>query len=158
MTLGRISEETTANIGVIQGGVAKNIVPETTRLVGEARSFSEDELARKVEEMVAIAQNTAESMGARVQVNEVKDYPAIRLDEGDAVVHFAASAIRKMGLEPRFAKGGGASDAVILTTKGLPCVNLSIGVKNAHTSQEHIFLEELEKAAQLVFRLLMRNG
>jgi len=158
MPLGRISAETTANIGLIQGGAAKNIVPETTRLVGEARSFSEDELARTVEAMVMVAQKEAESMGATVQFNENRDYPAIHLNEEESVVQLAASAIRKMGLEPRFSEGGGGSDAVILTTKGIPCVNLGMGVKNAHTSQEHISLKELEKTAQLVFQLLTVNG
>ncbi|MBW1732011.1 MAG: M20/M25/M40 family metallo-hydrolase [Deltaproteobacteria bacterium] len=158
MTLGRVSEESTANIGVIEGGVAKNIVPESTRLVGEARSFSEDKLSLIVAEMAKRAQEAAASMGARVEINEVEDYPAICLDVSDKVVQDAASAIRGVGIEPHFSKEGGGSDAVILTTRGIPCVNLGIGVSKPHTSMEHIALEDLDKAAQLVFQIVMQGS
>lgn len=157
MTLGRVDEESTANIGLIEGGVAKNIVPESTRLVGEARSFSEDKLELMVAEMAERARDAAESMGARVEISEVEDYPAICLDVSEKVVQHAASAIRRLGVKPRFSKEGGGSDAVILTTRGIPCVNLGIGVKNPHTSMEHIALEDLDKAAQLAFWIVMQE-
>src|SRR3989304_5602390 len=44
MKLGRIDHETTANIGVIEGGMAVNIVPNAVLLKGEARSHSREKL------------------------------------------------------------------------------------------------------------------
>ena len=38
MKLGRIDFETTSNIGIITGGLATNIVPDSVILKGEARS------------------------------------------------------------------------------------------------------------------------
>jgi tripeptide aminopeptidase len=42
---GRIDSETTANIGWMEGGLKRNIVPERARLDGEFRSRSNDKLA-----------------------------------------------------------------------------------------------------------------
>ncbi|MGC9361107.1 MAG: M20/M25/M40 family metallo-hydrolase, partial [Anaerolineae bacterium] len=53
MPLGRIDEETTANIGVISGGRATNIVPDRVEIKGEARSHDEAKLASQTEAMVA---------------------------------------------------------------------------------------------------------
>ena len=51
MRLGRIDEETTANVGTISGGTARNVVPEHCRLVAEARSHDEAKVAELVREM-----------------------------------------------------------------------------------------------------------
>src|SRR5262249_44202964 len=40
MRLGRLDDETTANVGVSQGGLASNIVPDSVVLRGETRSLS----------------------------------------------------------------------------------------------------------------------
>src|SRR5918992_4768604 len=47
MKLGRIDDETTANIGVIQGGEATNIITNFVLLKGEARSHDEDKLNKQ---------------------------------------------------------------------------------------------------------------
>ena len=51
MRLGRIDEETTANVGLIEGGTAVNIVPERCKLVAEARSHDDRKLADLVQQM-----------------------------------------------------------------------------------------------------------
>ena len=51
MPLGRIDDETTANIGVIQGGRATNIIPDRVELDGEARSRDVTKLEKQIEAM-----------------------------------------------------------------------------------------------------------
>ena len=51
LRLGRVDEETTANVGTIKGGTAANIVPEWCTFVAEARSHDERKLAELVQEM-----------------------------------------------------------------------------------------------------------
>ncbi|MDQ3875988.1 MAG: M20/M25/M40 family metallo-hydrolase, partial [Actinomycetota bacterium] len=52
LRLGRIDEETTANVGVIAGGTAGNIVPESCTFLAEARSHDEQKLGEVVQEML----------------------------------------------------------------------------------------------------------
>jgi len=70
MRLGRIDHETTANIGVIEGGMAVNIVPNQVMLRGQARSHSPEKLDRQTEHMKhcfeeAAARHTLEIDGKR---------------------------------------------------------------------------------------------
>src|SRR5436309_11932906 len=51
LRLGRVDEETTANVGTIAGGTAANIVPEWCTFVAEARSHDEGKLADLLQEM-----------------------------------------------------------------------------------------------------------
>ncbi len=63
LRLGRLDEETTANVGLIQGGTARNIVPEWCTFSAEARSHDERKLADLVQEMldtIAFAANLGE--------------------------------------------------------------------------------------------------
>src|SRR6266849_475365 len=52
LRLGRVDDETTANVGTIHGGTAGNIVPEWCKLDAEARSHDERKLAELVQEML----------------------------------------------------------------------------------------------------------
>src|SRR5207249_11172981 len=52
LRLGRVDEETTANVGVISGGMAGNIVPEWCTFRAEARSRDERKLNELVQEML----------------------------------------------------------------------------------------------------------
>ena len=51
MRLGRVDEDSTANVGTITGGTATNIVPEWCTFVAEARSQDERKLADLVQQM-----------------------------------------------------------------------------------------------------------
>src|SRR5207253_1075931 len=52
LRLGRVDEETTANVGTIHGGTAGNIVPEWCTFLAEARSHHERKLQDIVQEML----------------------------------------------------------------------------------------------------------
>src|SRR6476660_4304410 len=81
MPLGRIDAETTANIGIIKGGAATNIVPERVELWGEARSHNQDKLVAQVEQMVAALEEAARATGADVKIEITHKYDAYRLAE-----------------------------------------------------------------------------
>src|ERR671931_542998 len=52
LRLGRLDEETTANLGEIIGGTARNIVPEWCSFAAEARCHNETKLGELVQEML----------------------------------------------------------------------------------------------------------
>src|SRR2546421_8371930 len=52
LRLGRVDDETTANVGVIAGGTAGNIVPEWCTFLAEARCHDDGKLADLVQEML----------------------------------------------------------------------------------------------------------
>jgi tripeptide aminopeptidase len=154
MPLGRIDHETTANIGIIRGGEATNIVPAQVELWGEARSHDSDKLAAQVQAMIAALEDAARAHDASVHVEVTHKYDAYRLATSLPIVQRAAAALQAMGVEPRFEISGGGSDVNIFAQRGLSVANLSVGYRAIHSTGEHIAVADLERAAQLVARLL----
>lgn len=151
---GRMDGETTANIGIIRGGRATNIVCDRVDIEAEARSLDERKVERQVEAMSRAMQAGVESRGARLEERRELSYPGYRMNEDNPVVAAAMKAISGCGLKPELVSAGGGSDANILNGKGIPAVNLALGMEKVHTPEEYIAAADLAKAAEIVFRLM----
>jgi len=154
MPLGRIDAETTANIGIIRGGDATNIVPERVELWGEARSHDQEKLSDQVGAMVAALEAAASAAGGSVKVEITHKYDAYRLAEDLPIIKQIAAALRAIGYEPKFQISGGGSDVNILAQRGLQIANVSVGYREIHSTGEYIAVADLERSAELVARLL----
>ncbi|MCR5450376.1 MAG: peptidase T [Solobacterium sp.] len=80
------------------------------------------------------------------------------LDKNPEVSEYAWKAIQDLGLEPGRESARGGTDGATLTYMGLPCPNLGTGGGNAHGRYEYVVIEEMEKAAELVLRIVERVG
>lgn len=154
MPLGRIDEETTANIGRFEGGGATNIVPEKAFIYAEARSLVDEKLNEQVNKMKTAFQETAEAMGAQAEVTIEKMYPAFKFTEEDKIVQIAAAAAKKIGRESRLIKSGGGSDANIINGYGIPTVVLGVGYEGIHTTKERMPIKELNKIVEMVIAII----
>lgn len=154
MKLGRIDEETTANIGIIEGGKARNIVPDKVMIKAEARSRDESKLAAQVEHMKSVFEKEAEKIGARADVTVKQEYSAFRFTENDEIVKLAAEAIKRIGLAPVFWDGGGGSDANVYNKAGIPVLVMGVGYEDAHSSSERMLISELVKSSEFVAALI----
>ncbi|HPT82328.1 MAG TPA: M20/M25/M40 family metallo-hydrolase [Limnochordia bacterium] len=157
MKLGRIDPETTANVGVIRGGVATNIIPDRVEFQGEARSLDQEKLNRQVEHMVEVIKTTCAAHGVEADVVVTDSYSSFRLTQEDHVVQLAVKAAQSLGLEPRIEKTGGGSDANIINGYGIPSVILGLGYTNVHTTDEAMPVDQLEAAAQYVLQIIKEN-
>jgi tripeptide aminopeptidase len=154
MPLGRIDEETTANVGVIHGGAATNIIPERVELRGEARSHNQATLDAQIEAMSHALRDAAERHGATLELDISQPYQTYRLKEDEPVVQYVITTLKRLGIEPYTYISGGGSDVNIFAQHGVRVVNLSLGYQAIHTIDEHMAVAELERAAQLVTGLL----
>ena len=154
MRLGRIDEETTANVGKIHGGTAANIIPEWCSLVAEARSHDDRKLADLVQEMqdaVTFAAGVAE---CQVETAIKRSYRAYRFKRGDLAIRLAAEALERSGFAPSYSFSGGAADANVFNERGLACVNLANGMAEIHTPDEHIAVADLEAMVDVTLALV----
>src|SRR6266511_1138074 len=154
LRLGQVDEQSTANVGVIHGGVASNIVAETCTFVAEARSHDERHLADLVQEMLDSISFAAEMGDCRVDVESRKSYRGYRFKRDDEVVRVAADALAQAGCEVRYGLSGGAADANIFNERGLPCVNLANGMIDIHTPDERIAVADLEAMVDVTLALV----
>lgn len=157
MKLGRIDHETTANIGIIRGGTAINIIPEGVEVCAEVRSHSEEKLNDYTKQIVEHFQRAAEELGGSAEVEVVQLYPGYHFTESDLVVKQAVKAVKRIGRKPVLRSSGGGSDANIFSSYGIPTVNLGVGYENIHTTNERMPIVELRKTAELIVSLIKES-
>jgi tripeptide aminopeptidase len=157
MPLGRIDEETTSNVGVIHGGVATNIVPDRVELHCEARSRDEAKLVAQVQAMRAALEEAAARHEARVDLQQERSYDGFKLSPEAPIVKRAVAAIEAMGLTPFLVPSGGGSDANVFAAAGMATINLSTGMAEVHTVNEHIAVEDMVQVAGLLRRIVVNT-
>ncbi len=153
LRLGRIDEETTANVGLIQGGSAGNIIPEWCTLSAEARSHEERKLGDLVQEMVDAFAFAAGLEDCEVETKVSKSYRGYRFKRDDMVVRMAHEALERVGYTPSYGLSGGAADANVFNERGLACLNLANGMQDIHTADERITVDDLEGMVEVTLAL-----
>ncbi len=154
MRLGRIDAETSANVGVITGGTARNIIPEHCSFRAEARSHDEQKLAELVREMTETMGFAATLEECEVETTINRSYRAYRFRQSDPVVRLAATALERSGHTPTYSLSGGGADANVFNERGLACVNLANGMTEIHTPDEHIAVADLDAMVDVTLALL----
>lgn len=154
MPLGRIDEETTANLGRIQGGTATNIVPDQAEIEGEARSRDERKLEAQVQAMTEALKKAANRHGATVEIDVQRSYSTFKLSEEDGIVRRAVAAARTLGLTPALVPSGGGSDANIFNAAGITTINISAGMEKVHTKEEQVAVADMVKCAEFLLAIL----
>ncbi|NIA08315.1 MAG: M20/M25/M40 family metallo-hydrolase [Nitrospiraceae bacterium] len=160
LPLGRIDKITTANVGLIHGGKATNIVPDEVEMAGEVRSHDPKRL-RDVQDQIleifrrAAAQFEKKDQGLpRVETKVIDDYPLMSVPEGHIVVTNAIKAAEALGKKLRLDMTGGGSDANILNSKGLSTLLMGVGMHKVHTTSEFIRLDDMVASAELVLQII----
>jgi tripeptide aminopeptidase len=154
LRLGRIDEETTANVGIIQGGTAGNIVPEWCTFLAEARSHDERRLQDVVQEMLDAISFAGSLEDCEVETEVHKSYRGYRFKRDDDVVRIAHTALEREGFTPSYGLSGGAADANVFNERGLRCLNLANGMQEIHTPEEHIAVEDLDRMVEVTLALI----
>ena len=136
--LGRVDDETSANVGVISGGTARNVVPEWCSFTAEVRSHDERKAIELVREMLESAAFAASLAECEVESEVRPSFPGYRFRESDTAVRLAAAALERAGFEPSYALSGGGADANVFNARGLDCVNLANGMDgDPHARRTH---------------------
>lgn len=158
MPLGRIDEETVANIGTVTGGEARNVVPGTVVLEGMARSHDQGKLDRQLEAMRTACEQAAAKFGATVDFEAEEIYRTYKIEEDAAPYREAAAGIRAVGLEVSPRKSGGGTDGNYFNAKGIPCVALPTGMVDEHATTEHIAIDDMVLACQVLTAIVTGTG
>jgi tripeptide aminopeptidase len=154
LRLGRVDEDSTANVGLISGGTGGNIVPEWCTFNAEARSQDEAKLNALVQEMLDAFTFAATATDCEVETTLRKSYRGYRFKRDDDVVLLAAGALERCGYTPTYALSGGAADANVFNERGRRCVNLANGMTDIHTPDEHITVEDLDAMVDVTLALV----
>jgi tripeptide aminopeptidase len=167
MRLGRVDPETTANLGLIEGGLATNIVPNRVLVRGEARSHDVARLEAQAAHMRQCLEEAAArhrvSVEGRIQVARVdtridRSYEALRVADDAPIVGLVSAAAAALGRRIRTRASGGGSDANVLAGRGFEVANLSCGMRAIHTVHEWVDVRDLVATAELLASVLVTHA
>ncbi len=167
MKLFRIDDETTANIGVIRGGEATNIITNLVTLRGEARSLDDAKLDAQTRHIIKCCEDAAAkyevtvdgvTTKARVEAHVTREYHAMDVSDDSRVVKLVKEAAARMGLEVKTLASGGGCDANIFNKRGIECANLGTGMRAIHTVKEWLDVKDMYASAEITLEIMRLNG
>lgn len=155
LNVGRIDFETTANIGLISGGTARNAVPETVEISAEIRSRNLQKLEKHSAHFQHVFDKAiAKYPDAKIQLSISRQFDSYRFDREHAVVKRVTNVLKEMSLKPNLKESGGGTDVNIFHTHGIEAICVGIAVHNAHTTREYVSIPEMLEAAQFCVKFL----
>ncbi|MGC9017215.1 MAG: M20/M25/M40 family metallo-hydrolase [Caldimicrobium sp.] len=161
---GRIDQETTMNLGKINGGKYINIVPDFAIAEGEIRSHHEEKLENLKKQIETTIKEVIETYPERSQelpsgeVNFTRVFKAFHIEEKDPLLEIVKKAGERIGLTMSLKKKEGGSDANVFNERGIKCVILGTGMQKVHTTEEFIRVKDLLTSARLVFEIVKLCG
>lgn len=162
LELGRIDEETTCNIGIIEGGIATNIVPSLVRVKGEARSHNDEKLGKVTDRMVSAFKKAIEAYKGKDSLDELprvdvridKDFSRTDIPWDHPVVVLATRAAENLGRKMKTKTSGGGADANVFFEKGILTGVLGTGMRDMHTVRESVNLDDMVRTVELLLEII----
>jgi glutamate carboxypeptidase len=154
----------TANVGLFDGGTARNTVPEEAKCVVDVRFthladvervqrfFAELEKDPQLPQRLTAATVSVDGRVARPPMEATDETQALRL----RYERHAADVGLKVGEAPL---QGGGSDANLLAARGVPCIDgLGPWGQHFHKVQEHSSLDSLKRRTKALARFLLEEA
>jgi len=158
LNLGRLDHETTANVGVVNGGIIRNGVPDACTFLAECRSLDHDKGQALADQMVATIRREVEAFGARVEISVDNLCRAVGIPEDAPTVLISKRALAAAGVDATTTFITGFTDASIYNNHGIEMAVVGIGAREEHATTEHIYVEDMKKALVMVTEILRLTG
>ena len=156
INIGRLSKGTTLNIGKIDGGSAINIVPGKTTILSEIRSHDESKIKKildKIKKDILKIEHKYKKTNKKFSIKFKKNriYDSINISKNEQVVKRILKASKKINYLTTPVETGGGADANFFVKNGIKTVNLGTGMREFHTINEKLILDEFFTSAEIVY-------
>jgi tripeptide aminopeptidase len=158
MQLGRLDAETTANVGLIQGGSAINVVPEHCEITAEVRSLDDARASAVTTTIIDYLQDAADAGECDLDLSVEQMFQGYRTAPRAPQLGVAERALHGCGYEPERILSGGAADVNSFMVDGLPCVCLADGVQANHTSAERVEAQALQDMLDVALTIVQQSA
>ena len=152
---GRLDEESTFNIGTIEGGSVRNTVAETTIIRGEFRSRNLETLD-DVRFQISEALKEVRGMFPEAELDDHlhTEFETYTLSSDDPATARVTDALRRLGLDPDMRPSGGGTDGNVFRLRGISSVVVGMADHGMHTVREYVIIPELVDTAHLCETLI----
>ena len=142
------------NLGTIQGGTARNIVPDYCEISGEIRSLNHEKALQQAEWIRNVFEEESERIGGIAKIEIQEEFRGYLIEEQEPVVTRFQQACRDLGLSGGLEKTFGGSDNNHFTAHGIRGIVVANAMNEVHTKKEYTTKEELVRAAELTLKLI----
>jgi tripeptide aminopeptidase len=154
LRLGKLENDTTANVGTIQGGEVRNGVPEHTRIMAECRALEHERGVKLADEMEEIFKQAAKEVGTEIKIDRKVALKAYYLAPESDVVKIASNAIAKYDIKPQTLVVKGGTDAAHFNSHGIPTAVLGCGYRENHSCKEYLLIKEAETITKVMIDMV----
>jgi tripeptide aminopeptidase len=154
LALGRLDTETTANVGIITGGMIRNGVPDSCTFAAECRSLTHARGQAVADDMVSVIRREVEASGAQAAIEVNNLCRASCIAEDAWTVRISQQALSTLGIRAAGALMCGFTDASIYNNEGIEMAVVGIGARMEHSLEEHIHVEDMERAVAMMVEIL----
>ena len=154
LELGRLDHETTANVGVIEGGLIRNGIPDRAKFLAECRSADHQKGVALAEKMEQIIRREVEAAGAQVEITTDNLCSAVSIPDDAPTVKIAQQALKTVGIDAKPVFITGFTDASIYNNQNIEIAVVGIGAQNEHSTEECIAVADMEKALAALVEML----
>lgn len=147
---GRLDDQTTFNIGTIQGGTVRNAVAENTIIKGEFRSRNVETLD-DVRLQISQALNEVRALYPEAKLDDHLDvqFETYTLTDDDLATNRVKKALKTLGLNPVMRPSGGGTDGNVFRLNNISAVVIGMADHNMHTVREYVTIPDLVDSAHL---------
>ncbi|MDR2585390.1 MAG: M20/M25/M40 family metallo-hydrolase [Prevotellaceae bacterium] len=153
-SFGRINADTTANIGLIKGGEATNVVPDHVGLEGEVRSKNREMVEQEAQAVRKHFEEAAAKYGGKAQVDIRWDFEPYHISPQEAEYQRVEGVMKRLGLDAKPCLSWGGSDANSLNANGIRAINIGTGAQNPHANEEFILYSDLHNSSHIALELI----
>lgn len=154
---GHLDEETTCNVGMINGGRMINIVPDSCTIQGEVRGYDHEKVMSVVEDIATLVEQQCRVKGAKSNFDYTIHIHSYETSTASSAVRRFQDACKMLGLSGELTQTFGGSDQNPLSQHGIQGLVLSNGMYKMHTVEEYTTIEDLYQGSLLVAGLIQSS-
>ena len=154
---GRIDENTTLNIGEVQGGRASNIVPDRLKLKGEIRSLVHEEAIKQFEILSGVFAEEAKRLGGEAVFKQKFRLYAYEVPKDSKALKDYREVLGKLGIKVKEKRSFGGSDNNVFRRKGIDGICIANAMHDIHSTGEYTYIEELKQVLEITKALMLRT-
>jgi tripeptide aminopeptidase len=166
MRLGRLDPDSTANIGTVNAGRATNIVADKLTATAEARSHANEVLEQQTRHMAQCFEDAVKkytrvfegkTLAPVFHQHTKREFNAMNIPFDSLPFKLAFDAGKSIGIAMEPMSIGGGTNANVYNEKGLPAVVIGCGMRNEHTTSEHVYIKDMETSVKLCLSIVEKN-
>jgi len=153
-SLGRINDYTTFNIGLVTAGDASNTVPSWVRASGDLRSTDHNLYLKMQQDFNnhLLALEKTHKITTEIKWNEYAE--SYTIDDNSELLRKLQNIYKAFDIELLASETTGGSDATFLIKHGIETICLGDGVRNPHTVDESINVEDLSTLQKIAQKMM----